>query len=255
MNIICILLSCFKSSPCSGLVTTMTILCLVALGKLLANRASVNFHLLFNKSPTKPDVAQVARVERVRQILGGQLGTNMLGTAGTWADKLGTAGTWANPGQLPDKDSSAQLTQPMLAGIGNHVNRDFCLSSHFDSKFPNQDTSTPARAPGRAQRPTRARRAKAWRLLMPSFPTTTLPTTNMQEAKTKSNSNLRAPQNSSWPLSDGSRFLQSSPQSPRPLPFQGKPRTRWTKMDHVGQKLLAALIGGVVKIWSQLGTV
>jgi len=81
-----------------GLVTTMTILCLVALGKLLANRASV------------------ARVERVRQILGGQLGTNMLGTAGTWADKLGTAGTWANPGQLPDKDSSAQLTQPMLAG-------------------------------------------------------------------------------------------------------------------------------------------
>lgn len=98
MNIICVLLSCFKSSPCSGLVTTMTILCLVALGKLLANRASV------------------ARVERVRQILGGQLGTNMLGTAGTWADKLGTAGTWANPGQLPDKDSSAQLTQPMLAG-------------------------------------------------------------------------------------------------------------------------------------------
>merc|ERR1712203_584805 len=71
-----------------GLVTTMTILCLVALGKLLANRASV------------------ARIERVRQILGGQLGTNM----------LGTAGTWANPGQLPDKDSSAQLTQPMLAG-------------------------------------------------------------------------------------------------------------------------------------------
>ena len=96
----------------------MTILCLVALGKLLANRASVNFHLLFDKSPTKTDVAQVARVERVRQILGGQLGTNMLGTAGTWADKLGTAGTWANPGQLPDKDSSAQLTQPMLAGIG-----------------------------------------------------------------------------------------------------------------------------------------
>merc|ERR1719219_294700 len=34
----------------------------------------------------------------------------------TGADKLGTAGTWANPGQLPDKDSSAQLTQPMLAG-------------------------------------------------------------------------------------------------------------------------------------------
>jgi len=67
----------------------------VALGKLLANRASV------------------ARVERVRQILGGQLGT-----AGTWADKLGTAtGTWHHaPGQLPDKESSAQLTQPMLAG-------------------------------------------------------------------------------------------------------------------------------------------
>lgn len=76
-----------------GLVSTMTILCLVALGKLLANRASV------------------ARVERVRQILGGQLGT-----AGTWADKLGTAGTWHAPGQLPDKESSAQLTQPMLAG-------------------------------------------------------------------------------------------------------------------------------------------
>ena len=55
---------------------------------------------------------QVARVERVRQILGGQLGT-----AGTWADKLGTAGTWGHAaGQLPDKESSAQLTQPMLAG-------------------------------------------------------------------------------------------------------------------------------------------
>jgi len=77
-----------------GLVSTMAILCLVALGKLLANRASV------------------ARVERVRQILGGQLGT-----AGTWADKLGTAGTWGHAaGQLPDKESSAQLTQPMLAG-------------------------------------------------------------------------------------------------------------------------------------------
>jgi hypothetical protein len=76
-----------------GLLSTMTILCLVALGKLLANRASV------------------ARVERVRQILGGQLGT-----AGNWADKLGTAGTWHTPGQLPDKESSAQLTQPMLAG-------------------------------------------------------------------------------------------------------------------------------------------
>ena len=48
-------------------------------------------------------------MERVRQILGGQLGT-----AGTWADKLGTAGTWHAPGQLPDKESSAQLTQPML---------------------------------------------------------------------------------------------------------------------------------------------
>merc|ERR1712088_1027323 len=67
-----------------GLVSTMTILCMVALGKLLANRASV------------------ARVERVRQILGGQ---------------LGTAGTWGHAaGQLPDKESSAQLTQPMLAG-------------------------------------------------------------------------------------------------------------------------------------------
>ena len=136
MNIICVLLSCFKSSPCSGLVTTMTILCLVALGKLLANRASVNFHLLFDKSPTKTDVAQVARVERVRQILGGQLGTNMLGTAGTWADKLGTAGTWANPGQLPDKDSSAQLTQPMLAGIGNHRVFLSCLSNDSKCESP-----------------------------------------------------------------------------------------------------------------------
>ena len=61
------------------------------------------------------DNVQVARVERVRQILGGQLGT-----AGTWADKLGTGGTWHAPGQLPDKESSAQLTQPMLAGIISH---------------------------------------------------------------------------------------------------------------------------------------
>jgi len=60
-----------------GLVSTMCLLCVVALAKLLANRASV------------------ARVERVRQLLGGQLGS---------------------PGQLPDKESSAQLTQPMLAG-------------------------------------------------------------------------------------------------------------------------------------------
>ena len=61
------------------------------------------------------DNVQVARVERVRQILGGQLGT-----AGTWADKLGTGGTWHAPGQLPDKESSAQLTQPMLAGNISH---------------------------------------------------------------------------------------------------------------------------------------
>ena len=68
------------------------------------------------------DTVQVARVERVRQILGGQLGT-----AGTWADKLGTAGTWHAPGQLPDKESSAQLTQPMLAGISHHKNDEhFC---------------------------------------------------------------------------------------------------------------------------------
>ena len=103
----------------------MTILCLVALGKLLANRASVTFHLfldcfichvaliyqhLFHDHNSHDDAAvQVARVERVQQILGGQLGT-----AGNWADKLGTAGTWHTPGQLPDKESSAQLTQPML---------------------------------------------------------------------------------------------------------------------------------------------
>jgi len=60
-----------------GLVSTMCLLCLVALAKVLANRASV------------------ARVERVRQIIGGQLG---------------------GQGQLPDNESSAQLTQPMLAG-------------------------------------------------------------------------------------------------------------------------------------------
>ena len=60
-------------------------------------------------------------MERVRQILGGQLGT-----AGTWADKLGTAtGTWHHaPGQLPDnRESSAQLTQPMLQGICSHLTR------------------------------------------------------------------------------------------------------------------------------------
>ena len=57
-----------------GLVSTMTILCIVSLGKLLA---------------------------------------------GTWVDKLGTGGTWHAAGQLPDKESSAQLTQPMLAGISH----------------------------------------------------------------------------------------------------------------------------------------
>ena len=108
-----------------GLVSTMAILCLVALGKLLANRASVRntlttltttlintqHHLEFDNAFDQYQL-QVARVERVRQILGGQLGT-----AGTWADKLGTAGTWGHAaGQLPDKESSAQLTQPMLAG-------------------------------------------------------------------------------------------------------------------------------------------
>jgi len=63
-----------------GLVSTMTVLCLVAVGRILANRASA------------------ARVARVRQILGSGL------------PQLHA------PGQLPDKDSSAQLTQPMLAG-------------------------------------------------------------------------------------------------------------------------------------------
>ena len=79
-----------------GLVSTMAILCLVALGKLLANRASVRntlttwtttlintqHHLELDNAFDQYKL-QVARVERVRQILGGQLGT-----AGAWADKL-----------------------------------------------------------------------------------------------------------------------------------------------------------------------
>ena len=122
-----------------GLVSTMAILCLVALGKLLANRASVRntlttltttlintrHHLEFDNAFDQYQL-QVARVERVRQILGGQLGT-----AGTWADKLGTAGTWGHAaGQLPDKESSAQLTQPMLAGtfVLHRCRKSFCFN-------------------------------------------------------------------------------------------------------------------------------
>ena len=129
----------------------MTILCLVALGKLLANRASVTFHPfldcfichvavicqhLFHDHNSHDDAAvQVARVERVRQILGGQLGT-----AGNWADKLGTAGTWHTPGQLPDKESSAQLTQPMLAGISHHMNGEHFVNLPFICDYQKPST-------------------------------------------------------------------------------------------------------------------
>jgi len=126
--------------------------------------------------------------------------------------------------------------------LASSLIRSHLLSSH---SLCLQVTSIPARAHGRAQRLTLAPQAKVSRRLMPSFQT--LPT--IREAKTKSSSNPRAVRPaqtscSNWPLCDGTSLLrqkQSSPQSPNPLPFHGKPRTKWASgpsyVDHAGPKL------------------
>lgn len=87
-----------------GLVTTMTLLCLVVVAKLLANRASI------------------AKVERVRQILGGQIIS----------------------AQIPENDSTAQLTQPMLAGLLD--SSDSSRSSSATHSRTSSEGTTPAYA-------------------------------------------------------------------------------------------------------------